>query len=138
MSTHCLIFRKNDDKSYDCIYCHADGYYEHTGYILNKYYNTKKKVDDLIALGDLSSIDRKLTPTTDWHSFDRREPEVCVAYGRDRHEKDVGPHHCTVIDPYCTVMEPYAEAYMYLYKNNEWYTYTGKWTKLSEVLKDLE
>lgn len=131
MSTHCLIYRQNDDKSYDFIYCHSDGYYECTGRILNKYYNTKEKVDDLIALGDLSILKEKLNPTTDWHSFDKREPDVCVAYGRDRHEKDVGPHHVKNIDPY-------AEEYAYLHKNNKWYTYTGEWTELSKVLADLE
>lgn len=133
MSTHCLICRKNADKSYDLIYCHSDGYYEHTGYILNKHYNTKERVDNLIALGDLSILKEKLNPTTDWHSFDKREPDVCVAYGRDRHEKDVGPHHCSTIDIN-------AEEYMYLYENGEWYTAVTRlmkpteWQKLSDVL----
>lgn len=128
MATSCLIFRKNADKSYDCIYCHADGYYEHTGDILLKHYNTKEKVDDLIALGDLSIIKEKLNPTTDWHSFDKREPNVCVAYGRDRHETDVGPHHCATIDLN-------AEAYAYLYENGEWYTAVTHRAKPTELQK---
>lgn len=128
MSTHCLICRKNADTSYDYIYCHWDGYYEHAGNILLKYYNTKEKVDDLIALGDLSSISKKLNPTTDSHSFDNPEPNVCVAYGRDRHEKDVGPHHCAAID----LNE---EEYVYLYENDEWYTAVTHPTKPTELQK---
>lgn len=128
MSTHCLICRKNADTSYDYIYCHWDGYYEHAGNILLKYYNTKEKVDDLIALGDLSSIDKKLNPTTDSHSFDNPEPDVCVAYGRDRREKDVGPHHCTTIDLN-------AEEYVYLYENDEWYTAVTHSTKPTKLQK---
>lgn len=133
MSTHCLICRKNADPSYDYIYCHWDGDYEHAGNILLKYYNMKEKVDALITLGDLSSIEEKLNPTTDSHSFLNPEPGVCVAYGRDRHEKGVGPHHCTTIDPN-------AEEYVYLYENGEWYTAVTsltkptKWQKLSSVI----
>ena len=133
MSTHCLICRKNADTSYDYIYCHWDGYYEHAGNILSKYYNTKEKVDDLIALGDLSSIGKKLNPTTDAHSFDNPEPDVCVAYGRDRHEKDVGPHHRSTIN----IND---EEYMYLYENGEWYTSVVRqmkpmeWQKLSNII----
>lgn len=128
MSTHCLICRKNADTSYDYIYCHWDGYYEHAGNILLKYYNTKEKVDDLIALGDLSSIGKKLNPTTDSHSFDNPEPDVCVAYGRDRREKDVSPHHCTAIDLN-------AEEYVYLYENDEWYTAVTHPTKPTKLQK---
>lgn len=128
MSTHCLICRKNADTSYDYIYCHWDDYYEHAGNILLKYYNTKEKVDDLIALGDLSSISKKLNPTTDSHSFDNPEPDVCVAYGRDRHKKDVGPHHCAAID----LNE---EEYVYLYEDGEWYTAVTHQTKPTELQK---
>lgn len=128
MSTHCLICRKNADTSYDYIYCHWDGYYKHAGNILLKYYNTKEKVDDLTALGDLSSIGKKLNPTTDSHSFDNPEPDVCVAYGRDRREKDVGPHHCTTIDLN-------AEEYVYLYENDEWYTAVTHPTKPTKLQK---
>lgn len=135
MSTHCLICRKNADKSYDYIYCHWDGYLDYAGDMLLKHYNTKERVDSLIALGDLSSIGKKLNPTTDSHSFTNPEPDVCVAYGRDRHEDNTGPHHCDTID-----LD--AEAYVYLYEDGEWYTAVSRyakpseWRKLSDVITE--
>jgi hypothetical protein len=54
------------------VYCHWDGHIETNGVILNNNYNTKEKVEELIALGNLSSLDKTL--------------ETTLAYARDRGE----------------------------------------------------
>ena len=70
------------------IYCHYDGYIEHNGYILSNYYNTKEKVNELMALGNLSSLAEHPSPKEgETHCFEEPFNDVCIAYGRDRHEK---------------------------------------------------
>ena len=50
------------------IYCHWDGYLEWNGAILQKYYNTAEKVEELMALGNLSSLGPEIMPDdpADW------------------------------------------------------------------------
>ena len=45
MSTRSVIGIMNNDNSVDSVYCHFDGYPEHTGYFLKKFFDTKEKVE---------------------------------------------------------------------------------------------
>jgi hypothetical protein len=72
MATRSRIAIENQDGSVTSIYCHWDGQIYSNGKILNENYTTTDKVNELIALGDLSSLD----VTTD----------KTVAYHRDRDE----------------------------------------------------
>jgi hypothetical protein len=86
MSTRSTIGIRRKDGSVSKIYCHWDGYVEYNGALLQAYYNTADKVEELLKLGALSSLGKKITPTTDGHNFDHPEEDVCVAYHRDRGE----------------------------------------------------
>jgi hypothetical protein len=86
MSTRSHIGIKNTDGTVDYIYCHFDGYPEHNGKILKEYYNTQDKVNDLMELGDLSSLGEDIGEK---HDFDNRVRGWCHAYGRDRGETGV-------------------------------------------------
>lgn len=57
MSTRSLIAIKNEDDSYDYIYCHFDGYPSFTGLYLYEHYKTREEIRKLIAMGNRSSID---------------------------------------------------------------------------------
>ena len=56
MSTRSVIGILNEDKTVNSIYCHFDGYPEHTGYFLKKFFDTTEKVQNLISNGDISSL----------------------------------------------------------------------------------
>ena len=61
MSTHSSIsLARYDDMSkrwtVDTIYCHFDGYLDGVGKILREHWSDTKKVEELIQLGDLSSL----------------------------------------------------------------------------------
>lgn len=93
MSTRSHIAIARDNGTYDYIYCHSDGYPSHNGAILEECYNTKEFVNELISLGDMSLLDKRLHPRnpTDKshpHSFEQREKGVCIFYGRDRGERN--------------------------------------------------
>lgn len=139
MSTRCYI-GKLDEKSNDVkfIYCHWDGYPEYVGYMLDTYYKDHGKVEDLLALGDISSLKENIQPTGK-HSYDEPEEGVTVAYFRDRSElwESVAPKHTQLAN---YEKEDLMIDYKYLYKNNKWYvdreSGVSLWTPVSALLKD--
>ena len=56
MSTRCLIGVELKGRKYKYIYCQSDGYPEYVGKILIENYTTRKKVNELIKRGNLSSL----------------------------------------------------------------------------------
>lgn len=57
MSTRSMIAIENPhSKAVKSVYCHWDGYLEHNGSILNTHYSNSPKVNNLIAMGDISSL----------------------------------------------------------------------------------
>ena len=89
MSTNSSISAKCKDGKYRGIYCHWDGYPSHNGRILLAHYNTPEKVEELIALGSLSSLSERAFPADgEYHSYQNPANGVTIAYERDRGEKD--------------------------------------------------
>lgn len=92
MSTRSYIVRENPDGSYTGIYCHCDGYLTYNGAMLLDHYATRDRVERLITNGHLSVLDERIEPDPSLpHSFENRQPGVCVFYGRDRGEKFQNP-----------------------------------------------
>lgn len=88
MSTPCIIGQKNDNGSIDLISCHWDGYPDYAGDILFAYYRGNPgKIDELLSLGDLSSIGPDIRPAAGrMHSVRNPVRGVCLFYGRDAGE----------------------------------------------------
>jgi hypothetical protein len=99
-----------------------DGYVSYLGSVLLEHYSDPKTLRELIALGELSSVD-----TT---------PATSVAYGRDRGEEDM------TFTSYVNVARYLhrAEHYAYLYgADGEWYVVIeGERMPLKEAIeKDI-
>jgi hypothetical protein len=88
MATRSLIGKLNSDGTVTCIYCHWDGYPSHNGVLLQEYWDTPFKVDQLLALGDLSSLGSEIGEQQDFNGF--RNRDWCMAYGRDRNQSNTG------------------------------------------------
>lgn len=84
MSTNSIIAKRNKNESIEAVYCHWDGYIENNGKILLNHYTDQKKIDQLIALGSISSLGALIGKK---HDFMNREDDVCTAYHRDRGEE---------------------------------------------------
>jgi hypothetical protein len=56
MATRSNIAIENQDRTVSSIYCHFDGYIDEVGKTLYENYNTREKMEQLIALGDISSL----------------------------------------------------------------------------------
>lgn len=86
MSTNSTIKIQRKDGTETSIYCHWDGYIEGVGVTLQLAYNTAEKVEELLKLGDLSSLRYYTEPKKGTHDFEHPQESVCVAYHRDRGE----------------------------------------------------
>jgi hypothetical protein len=90
MGTRSNIGIVNEDDSITAIYCHWDGFLSYNGKILLQHYTSADIVNQLMLLGDLSSLNEKLYPDDNKpHTFQNQQEDVCVAYGRERNESDV-------------------------------------------------
>jgi hypothetical protein len=116
MATRSRIAIEHQDGTVTSIYCHFDGYLSHNGEILQNHFQDREKVEQLIALGDISSLTPNLNPTGK-HTFDNPEPEITVAYHRDRGEHLNQNHHKDVEEFFVDNMQEYG----YLFtKDNKW------------------
>ena len=132
MATRSYICKKIGKDKFLTIYCHWDGSPSFNGRILFQNDNNEMMVDKLLDLGDLSSLGEYLEPNPNKeHTFEHPQNNVCVAYGRDRGEKGVEAKEMKLIN----LTEAWVD-YVYIYKDDEWYIYNGKYITLEKVLKE--
>ena len=129
MATRSRIGIWTADRKIKSVYCHWDGYSSNNGKILLKHYNTKEKVEALITLGDISSLEASIE-CPKGHSFDNKIDGYTVFYHRDRGEDwdSVKPLITTKAEGMPQ------EAYDYLFdpQTNEWkYRHSKIWLKLT-------
>lgn len=121
MSTRSNIAIKRKNGSIESIYCHFDGYLDYNGYILLNYYKDINKINELIDLGDISSLDKEVNPTEE-HSFDKPQKGVTVTYGRDRGESGVSKQVFESLDSYKKYLKGSWCEFVYIYDEsyNKW------------------
>lgn len=87
MGTRATIAIKYPSKIKE-VYCHWDGYPNCLGNTLYHYFDSPAGVEEIMALGDVSSLYPRLHPTPGvWHDFSSPQKNVSIFYGRDRGEK---------------------------------------------------
>ena len=156
MGTRSMIAIQNPySKDVRAVYCHWDGYLEHNGAILQKHYAASPKVNNLIALGDLSSLGTQIGEAHPFSPHGSKEDEALY-----EHAKDMG--YCTFYqrdrgeDAPFKVFKSLAEAedhytwsdYYYCFKyskaddyqSGEWHYKQngGRWRKLAPAIKKLK
>ncbi len=138
MSTRSYICAKQPDGTYKGVYCHYDGYLEYNGAMLLDFYPTKEDADKILQLGSLSTLKEKLEPDPGTeHSFENRQSDVTVAYGRDRGETDV--EAVTVDFKELNKPESWID-YIYIHDGEKWkYFENGKFDNgFRDVDEDLQ
>jgi hypothetical protein len=136
MGTRSNIGIVNEDASVTAIYCHWDGYPSHNGKMLLNRYNDISIVNQLMNLGDLSSLREKLYPNDSKpHTFQNQQDDVCVAYGRERNESDVDCKTFKDISDFERFAGNSDAEYQYLFNSGKWtYRKTNrddKWKQLT-------
>ena len=119
MATRGNIAIVNGDGSITSIYVHWDSYPEYVGKLLLNHYTTADIVTELLKLGNLSNLDKNVNPT-ETHTFDKPQKDVCVAYGRERGEKD---QEAIVFEDLGEFEDSASNSwadYQYLFDNGKW------------------
>ena len=119
MATRGNIGVVNSDESITGIYVHFDAYPAYVGKTLLNSYTDINKINELMNLGDLSSLGEKLF--LEGHTWKAPIEGVCVSYSRDKGENwvDVGPQRFITEIEY--KMNGKGIDYQYLFKDNKWY-----------------
>jgi hypothetical protein len=86
--------------------------------MLLDHYQDAKKVSELIDLGDISSLNKKVVPTGP-HSFNDPEDDVVVAYYRDRGEEKRGPWYGMTVED--VVRNIAHNGYVYVFADGQWF-----------------
>lgn len=124
MSIRSYICMEIEDKKYARIYCHSCGEPKYNGTLLALYYVDRNKVNELISLGDLSILCKKIHPDRNYpHSFNffDRQEDVCVFFGRDRGDQNVSAKVTTLDELNNDLMVDYCYVYGL---DNKWYYFS--------------
>ena len=119
MSTRSYIAMKTGENTYKAVYCHYNGYLSYNGVMLLENYNTADRVEQLLSLGNISSLREKIEPAPESkHCFETPDDDVTIFYGRDRGEKGQEAFTCTekeLKDPTSWI------EYIYVFDGGKWY-----------------
>jgi hypothetical protein len=119
------------------IYCHWDGYLEYNGSILQKHYDSAK-ANNLVALGDLSSLKPEIGEAHPFSKFGLKEEDPdfnemmalyekaealgwCTFYQRDRGEKNVEFQTDTDFDAFIERVQGCCAEWYYIMRDGVWY-----------------
>lgn len=117
MSTNSRIGIQRENGEIESIYCHWSGFPEWVGRVLQDHYASEKRVNELMALGNLSSLGPMIGKV---HDFDDNSYDNiwCMAYGRDR--GDTKNYQALKHTDFSDFVG-YREQYTYLFKDGKWY-----------------
>jgi len=152
-----IAIENPNSKSVKAVYCHWDGYLEHNGSILNKHYSVSPKVNNLIALGDLSSLrpeigDKHLFSSleikdkAEREAYEKTVENMCTFYTRDRGEDAPYKFFPTIKEALGYYDGSWCE-YFYLFKydadmeTGKWFYRTrenGRWKRLATAMKKFK
>lgn len=120
MATRSFISKLLPDGSVEGVYCHWDG--DTVGDVLKAHYADPKKVETLLALGDISSLGPEIGQK---HSFDNPTQGYTVAYHRDRGE-DLAPtmKYSSVPAMLAKVPGDFGAEYAYVFDGKAWESHT--------------
>ena len=131
MGTHSRIGVMRGDKV-KSVYCHWDGYLEHNGQVLEQYYDSAK-ANNLVALGDMSTLRPQIGEKHAFSQFDLPPEEVeaykeltrdwCTFYGRDRGEVSVWKVANT-FEEFLDQADGCGAEFYYIMKDGVWYVGT--------------
>jgi hypothetical protein len=144
-------------KAVKSVYCHWDGYLQHNGSLLEKHYSNSPKVNNLIALGDLSSLrpeigDKHLFSSleikdkAEREAYEKSVEDMCTFYTRDRGEDAPYKFFPSVKDAVAYYDGSWCE-YFYLFRydadleTGKWFYRTredGRWKRLATALKKFK
>jgi hypothetical protein len=123
MSTRARIAIRQADGAYRSIYCHSNGYPTGVGKTLADHYAHPEKVEQLIGLGNLSSLGVEIGEQHPFEDRDEAHANWCIAYARDRGERDMEAMAAHDFDALLTLTQNCGGEYLYIYVDGVWLGY---------------
>ena len=108
------------DNTIESIYCHWDGYPNGVGAMLAEHYTCPAKIDALLALGDISTLEPEIG---EQHDFDNPTDGWTLAYGRDRGDEDITQDTHASIAKWKTRRRLNGCEFGYLWNGSTWETF---------------
>ena len=144
MATRSII-AKLDNKGVQAIYCHNDGYLSNNGKILDQHYADEDKVNELLAHGDVSTLDENIGEKINFGDIKlRAKNKQCMFYARDRGE-NIKSKQPIILEDDIALLE-FADTachaqYVYMYAFGAWYVYCmaedNQFAELDDVLQKV-
>jgi hypothetical protein len=128
MGTRSRIAVMHGDKV-KSVYCHWDGYLSNNGRILQEHYDSTK-ANNLVALGDLSSLRPEIGEKHDFSRLDSTLPQaeydklygdMTTFYMRDRGEADCEFQVAHTMEEFLEQCYNCSAEYYYIMKDGVWY-----------------
>jgi len=133
MATHSTIAIELKDGTVKQVYSHWDNYLAHNGAILLEHYSDPVKLEELIALGDISNLAKSVGEKHPFSSLDcamdddqyqELYGDMTTFYGRDRDENNTDARTFDNFEMYRLSAE--FEEYDYILRNDgQWYVSFG-------------
>lgn len=133
MSTRSAYAIKNDDGTFTGCYIHWDGHPDGVGCVLRAHYNSADRIKELLAIGDLSILDKNIGEKQD---FDSRASETCLSYSRDRNETNADARSFRTEQDFINYYNDMDSKFFYLFKNNNWFWKANRLTTDWQELKN--
>ena len=111
-----------DGETIRSVYCHWDGYPEGVGAILKEHYSDPSKIEQLLNIGDISSLREDIGEQHDFAS----SSDVTTFYGRDRGETGVDALTHADEHEWLGFRKGSWCEYGYLWAHGEWHTFKLK------------
>jgi hypothetical protein len=127
MSNRALIGRKNADGSVDYVQCIFDGYLAHTGMMLEYYWASEERIDELLAGGKMSSLGPELGVAHDGSLYPSAPgtEEYTIFYHRDRKQpyQETRSEKAATVGEFLGVGYPSQTAvqHRYLFQDGKWF-----------------
>ena len=119
MATRSTIGMVQEGGTIRSIYCHFDGYPGGVGATLTEHYTDPTKIQQLLDLGDISSLREEIGEQHDFAS----SSDVTTFYGRDRGETGINALTHADENEWLGYRKGNACEYGYLWNGNSWSTY---------------
>lgn len=121
MGTPCTTAILKKDGTVEQVYINYDGDICWNGAMLLIHYREPEKVKQLVGLGNISSLGKRVNPLTDSHTFDNREKDVTTFYGRDRKESGQNPSKFESYDDFLKAGSFEDFNYLFDEKKKKWF-----------------
>jgi len=144
MGTRSTIAIKHGERI-KAVYCHWDGYVEGVGATLHEHYQASPKANNLIALGNISSLQAEIGEQHAFSKFDTPGIEMrvhnedwCTFYGRDRGEQGQEFKSFGSEAEWMDYYDGSGAEYYYVMDNGVWYVsaYREAFRPLHEAVKE--